>query len=133
EAVIDFHLVDDGEIEPVENRGCRDMRGKLRMSLHHWHGTRAPALVGGWKLRRGAERKGWNQFDRERRGVIVVDRDDDVRVDVRHPLFRLLEAGEHALPVRLFGLLVIDCGADGRQMRRGYSCDDFCHGLLPLL
>src|SRR5204863_511133 len=24
EAVIDFHLVDDGEIEPVENRGCRD-------------------------------------------------------------------------------------------------------------
>ena len=129
QAMIDFHLVDDGEVEPVEDGRRRDVRGKLRMALHHRHRARAPAFVGGRKLRRAAEREGRDQLDRERRGVIVVDRDHDVGLDLGHPLLGLLEAGEDALPVRVFGLLIVDGGADGRHVRRGESCDDLCHGV----
>ena len=131
--VIDLHLVDDGQVEAVENDRRRDVRGKLRMPFHHRHRARTPALVGGRKLRRGAEREGRDHLDRKRRGVIVIDRDHDVGLGLRHPLLGLLEAGEHPLPVRLLGLLVVDRGADGRHVRRGNSCDDFRHGSLPLL
>ncbi len=38
-----------------------------------------------------------------------------------------LEAGEHPLPVRLLGLLVVDRRADGRHVRRRHSCGDPSH------
>src|SRR5437879_3751035 len=125
--MIDFHLVDDGEVEAVEDRRRRDVRGKPRMALHHRHRARAPTLVGRRKLRRGAKREGRDELDREGRGMVVVDRDHDVRLYLRDPLLGLLEAGEDALPVWVFGLSIVDRSADGRHMRRGESCDDLCH------
>ena len=74
-AVIDFHLVADGEIELVEDDRLRDVRGERRMALDHRHRARAPAFVGRREFRGAAEREGRDQIDRERRGVIVIDDD----------------------------------------------------------
>ena len=127
QAVIDLHLVADGEIELVEDDRLRDVRGELRMALHHRHRARSPAFVGGREFRRAAEREGRDDLDRERRGVIVVDDDGDVGLGLRHPLLGFLEAREHPLPVRLLGLLVVDRRADRRHVRRRHSCDDPSH------
>ena len=78
EAVVDLHLVAQRQIELVEDHRLRDVRGELGMALHHRHRTRAPALVGDREFRRGAEREGRDDLHRERRGVVVVDADDDV-------------------------------------------------------
>src|SRR5262249_44869336 len=59
--------------------------------------------------------------------VIVVDHDGDIRLGLCHPVLGFLEAREHALPVRLLGLLVVDRRADRRHVRRRHSCDDPSH------
>ena len=105
----------------------RDVRGELGMALHHRHRARAPAFVGDRKFRRGAEREGRDHLDRERRGVVVVDHDADVRLDLGDPLLGALEAAEHPLPVRLRLAMVVDRRADRRHVRRCHSCDDPSH------
>ena len=132
QSVIDLHLVDDGEVELVENDGLRDVRGERGMALDHRHRARAPALVGGRKLRRAAEREGRDHLHREGGGVVVVDHDRDVRLGLRHPFLGFLEAREHPLPIGLLGLAVVERRPDGGNMRRAYTCDDLCHGSLPL-
>ena len=107
---------------------CAICGGKLGMALHHRHRPRAPALVGDREFGGGAERKGRDHLDRERRGVVVVDHDADVRLGLRHPFLGALEALEHALPVRLAGAVIVDRGADRRHVRRRHSCDDPSHG-----
>src|ERR1700733_14799621 len=132
-AVIDVHLVADGEIEFVEDDGLRDMRGKRRMTLDHRHRPRSPAFVGWRKFRGAAEREGRDHLHRERRGVIVVDDDGDVGLGFAHPLLRSLETRENPFPIRLLGLVVVDRRADGGHMRRTYSCDDPGHGVTSVL
>src|SRR5450756_2821205 len=46
EAVVDVHLVDDGEIEIVLDHRLGDVAGELGMADHLGHRARAPALVG---------------------------------------------------------------------------------------
>ncbi len=116
-AVIDFHLVADGEVELVEDHRLRDMRGQRRMALDHRHRPRAPALVGWRELGGAAQRESRDQIDRECRGVIVIDDDGDVGLGLAHPLLRFLEAREHPLPVRLLGLAVVERRADGGHVR----------------
>jgi hypothetical protein len=77
-AVVDLHLVADGQIEFVEDDGLRDMRGERRIALHHRHRARSPALVGGRELHRAAERESRDHLDREGGSVIVVNDDGDV-------------------------------------------------------
>src|SRR4051812_28834507 len=54
EAVVDLHLVDDGEIEFVEDDRLHDMRGELGMAFHRRHLARPPSLVRDRELRRAA-------------------------------------------------------------------------------
>ncbi len=132
EAVIDLHLVDDGEVELVQNDRLGDMRRELGMALHHRYRTRPPAFVRGRKLGGAAEREGRNDLDREGGGMVVVDHDGDVGLGLRHPLLRSLESGKDPLPIRLLGLLVVDCRADRRHMRRRHSCDDPSHAATSI-
>ena len=132
-AVIDLHLVADGEIEFVENDRLRNVRGQRRITLHHRNRTRTPAFVGGWKFRSAAERKGRDHLNRKRRRVVVVDDDRDIRLALAHPFLGFLETREHPLPVRLLGSAVVDCCADGRHMRRSDTCDDSGHGSTSVL
>ena len=132
EAVVDLHLVDDGEIELVENDRLGDVRGERGVTLHHRHRARAPALVGGREFGRAAEREGRDHLDRERRGVVVVNQDDDVGLRFRHPFLGFLEAREHPLPIGLLGALVVDRRADRRHVRGRNSCDDPSHVATPI-
>ncbi len=116
-AVIDFHLVADGQIELVEDAGLRDVRGQRRMAYRDRHRPRTPAFVGRRKFRRAAEREGRDHLDREGRGVIVVNDDRDIRLGLAHPLLRFLKAREHPLPIGLLGLAVVERRADGGHMR----------------
>ncbi len=132
QSVIDLHLVDDGDVEFVEDHRLRDMRGERRVALDHRHRARTPALVGGRELRRAAERERRNEIDRKRRRVVVIDDDCDVGLGLPHPRLGFLEAREHPLPVGLLGPAVVERRADGGHVRRAYTCDDLCHGSLPL-
>src|SRR5215470_10248955 len=97
------------------------------MSLDDRHRTRAPAFIGGRKFRRAAECEGRHDIHRERRGVVVIDEEDDIRLRLCHPLLGFLETREHAFPVRFLSLFVVDRCADRRHMRGRYSCDDPSH------
>ena len=132
ETMVDLHLVDDGEVETVEDHRLGDVGSQRRMALDHRHRARAPAFVGGRKFRRAAECEGRDQVHRKRRGMVVIDFDDDVRLGGRHPRLGSFEAGKHPLPVRLLGLLVVDRGADGRHVRRSHACDDSSHVAILL-
>ena len=103
QAMIDLHLVDDGKIELIENDGLRDMRRERGMTFHDRHGAGSPALIGGGKFRRAAEREGRDHIDGEGGGMVVIDHDGNVRLGLRHPVLGLLEAGEYPLPVGLLG------------------------------
>src|SRR5262249_21305393 len=98
----------------------------------HRHWPWPPAFVGGRKFRRAAERESRDHLHREGGGMIVVDHDGDVRLGPRHPLLGFLESREYAFPVGLLGLAVVERRADGGHVRRTYTCDDPCHGSLPL-
>ena len=102
------------------------------MALHDRHRPRPPAFVGGREFRRAAEREGRDQVDRERRGVVVVDHDGDVGLQLPHPLLRFLEAREHPLPVGLLGLVVVDRRADRGNVRRSDACDDLGHDVTSV-
>jgi len=117
QAVVDLHLVDDGEVELVQDDRLGDMRGELGMALDHRHRARPPPFVGGRELGRAAEREGRHDLDREGGGMVVVDHDRHVGLGLGHPFLRALEAGEDPLPVRLLGLLVVDRRADRRHVR----------------
>src|SRR5262249_45074742 len=132
-AVIDRHLVDDGEVELVEDHRLGDVRGERRMTLYDRHRARAPALVGRRKVRRAAERERGNEIDRESRSVVVIDDNGDIGLGLAHPFLRLLEAREYALPIGLLGLAVVDGCPDGGHMRRTYTCDDPGHGFTSAL
>ena len=116
-AVIDLHLVADGEVELIENDRLRYVRGKRRITLHHRNRTRTPTFIGRWELRGAAKRKGRDHLDRECRSVIVVNNDRDVRLGLAHPFLRFLEARKHPLPIGLLGLAVVDRRADSRHVR----------------
>ena len=132
EPVINFHLVDDGQIELVEDDGLRDVGRELGMPLQDRHRAGAPAFVGGRKLGRAAERKGRDDIDGKRGGVVVIDHDGDIGFRVRHPFLRFLKSREHPLPIGFFGFAEIERRADRRHVRGAYTCDDPCHGSLPL-
>ena len=68
---------------------CAMCEASCGMALDHRHRARAPAFVGRRKLGGAAEREGRDHLERERRGVIVVDHDDDVGLGLRHPLLGL--------------------------------------------
>ena len=78
ESVIDVHLVHQREIELLEHHAVRDVPGELRVPLHDGNAARSPAFVGRRERIGAAEREGGHDIERERRGVIVVDEDDDV-------------------------------------------------------
>ena len=101
QAMVDVHPVDDRHVELVEDRRLRDVPGELRMALDDRHRPRAPAFVGGRERFGAADREGRNDLERERRRMIVVDQDDDVRLRSRDPLLRELVALEHRLPIGL--------------------------------
>ena len=132
QAVIDLHLVDDGQVELVENDRLRDVSGERGVALDHRHRPRPPALVGGRELGGAAEREGRDEIDRECRRMVVVDHDRNIRLGFAHPRLRPLEAREHPLPVGFLGPVIVERRADGGNVRRAYTCDDRCHGSLPL-
>src|SRR5262249_58770265 len=102
------------------------------MALDHRHRAGSPAFVGRRKFRRAAERKSGDQLDRERGGMVVINRNDDIRFGVRHPFLGFFEAGKHPLPIGLFGFLQIDRSADSRHVRGSYACNDSSHvSILP--
>src|SRR5450759_295679 len=117
EAVVDVHLVDDGQIEIVLDHRLRDVRRELRMANHLGHRTRTPALVGRREFGRGADREGRNHLEAERVGVVVVDEKDDGRLVILQPLPGEIVTLEDRLPVRLGGLAKVDRRADGRHVR----------------
>ena len=130
--VIDRHLVDDGEVEFVEDDRLGDVPGEIGMALHHRHRARAPALVGGRELFGAAQSEGRNDLERERRGVVVVDEDDHVRLGLFHPLLGRLVALEERLPIGIAHAVTVDRRADGRHMRGRDACDDPSHGVHPI-
>jgi hypothetical protein len=117
EAVVDIHLVDDGEIEIVLDHRLRDVARQLRMADQLGHRARAPALVGDREFGRGADRKGRDDIEAEGVGVIVVDQENDVRLLVLHPLLGEFVTAEDLLPVGLAGLAEVERRAHGRNMR----------------
>src|SRR5882757_1719998 len=101
------------------------------MAFYHRDRSSAPALVGRREFRGAAERKGWDQFQRESRSMVVIDQDDDIGFGVLDPFLGEFVTCEQWLPVRLRRLTKIDRSADGRHVRRGESCEDARHVYLP--
>ena len=73
------------------------------MAFEGRHRARAPAFVGGLEFRRRAKREGRNAGRVEGGAVVVVDKEDDVRLLFLHPLAAVLKAVENGFPVRLVG------------------------------
>jgi hypothetical protein len=132
QAVVDIHLVDDGQVEVVLDHALRDMRGELRMADDLRHGPRSPAFVGRLELGRGADRERGNDLERERARVVVVHEEDDVRAMLPLPFLRELVAAEHLGPVRLGRLAEIERRADGGHVRGVNGRGDACHDQLLL-
>jgi hypothetical protein len=78
------------------------------------------------------QREGRNELHGEGGRVIVVDDDCHIRLGLRHPFLGFLETAEYPLPVGLLGLAVVERRTDGGNVGRAYTCDDCCHGSLPL-
>src|SRR6185437_11221948 len=71
QAVVDIHLVDDGQIELIQNHGLRDMARQHRIAFDHRHRARAPAFVRRPEFLSTTECEGRNELERERGGVVV--------------------------------------------------------------
>jgi hypothetical protein len=115
--VIHIHAIDDGEIEIILDHRMRNVRRQLRMPFHDRHRPRPPTFIGGFVLRRTADREGRNEIEVESGRVIVVNQEDDVGCVSRKPRFGGLVAGEHGLPVVIAGLAQVERSADGRNVR----------------
>ena len=88
------------------------MRRELRVALHHGHGARAPSFVRRCIRRGAANGEGANHVQAEGRGVVVVDKKDDVGRVVLNPLLGELIALKDGLPVGFVGLTLVQRRAD---------------------
>src|SRR5665213_3578318 len=104
EAVMDVHLVDDGQVEIVLDHRLGDMRCQFRMADHVRHRARPPALVSRDEFRRSTDRKGRDDIEAESVGMIIVDEKDHIRLLILEPLFGDLVTLENRPPIRLGGL-----------------------------
>src|SRR5262245_54660470 len=104
QAVVDVHLVDDGEIEIILDHRLRDMRGELGMTDHLRHRARSPTLVGRVEFGGRADREGRDEIEAEGGGVIVEHKKDHVWLLLLLPLLGEVVALEHRLPIGLGGL-----------------------------
>jgi len=82
------------------------------MSLHRRDLPGSVALIRWLELGRYAESEGRDELQRERRRVIVVDDDADIRLLCGHPLAGRLNLLEVGAPVRLVLLAVVDGSPD---------------------
>lgn len=127
QAVVDLHLIDDGDVEFIENERLRHAPRQLRRAQHWRHRAAAHAFVGDVEPGGAAQREGRDQLQRKGVGVVVVNHDGDVGLKVGDPLARRLVTGEHRLPVRLAGQALIHGDADGGNVGGGVGADDFSH------
>ena len=119
EAVVDLHLVHQGEVELVEDEALGQVGGQVGAAGHDRHRAGPVPLVGRRELIGAAEREGRHEFGGERRRVVVVDEDDDVGDVLLRPGLRPLVAVEQRLPVRLLR------SCRGRSWRRRPGCDSW--------
>src|SRR3954447_25449367 len=117
QAMVDIHLVDDGEIEVVLDHRLRNMSGKFRMADYFRHRARAPTFVGRHEFRRGADRKRRDYVEAECVGMIIVDQKNDVRLVILQPLLGIFVALEDPLPIWLARLAEVERRADRGDVR----------------
>ena len=79
---------------------------------------------------RRADGEGRDQLQRKRRGVVIIDQDDHIRLFRLLPVAGELEAVKQGLPVGILILVRIHGPADGGNMRGGQSGSDAGHGYL---
>src|SRR5690348_10523820 len=127
QAMIDVHLVDDGKIEIVLNYRLRDVSGELRMADDFRHRAGTPTFIRRGEFRRGADRKGRNDVEAERVGMIVIDQKNDVRLVIPQPLLGIFVALEHRLPIWLGSLAEVERRADRGYMRGVDAASDAGH------
>src|ERR1043165_4676761 len=100
------------------------MRCELRMPFDLRHGPWAPALVGDGEFVTATDGEGWDDFQREGRGMVVIDNDANIGLRTRDPFLGTFEAFEHRLPIGLGHLLVVPRRTDCGDVRSSYARDD---------
>ena len=127
-AVVDTHVVDEGQVEVLADDRVRDVRRQRRMPDHRRHRPGAPALVGRLVLWRHAEREGRHHLEAEGVGVIIEDQHHGIGRVGRHPFACGLIAGEQRRVVGLGGLVEVHGHADGGHVAGVDACGDLSHG-----
>ena len=130
QAMVDIHLVDDGQVEIVLDHRLRDMRRQFGMTDHGGHWPRTPAFVGRRVTGSGADRKGRDHVQTESCCMVVVDQEDHVGSVVGHPLLGDLVAFEQRLPVSLVVFPQVKRCAYRGDMRGEDAGGDLGHQLL---
>ena len=97
--------------------GMRNVRRELRVVLHHGNWARAPSFVRRCTRRGAANGEGGNHVQAEARGVVVVDKKDDVGRVVLDPLLGERIAMKDLLAERIVGLALVQRRADPRRGR----------------
>ena len=97
------------------------------MPLYDGDAARSPAFIGRREGVGATQGKGGHDVERERRGVVVVNENDDVGLLLRNPFSGPFIACENRRPVRVRRSAAVECGADRRHMARANACGNPGH------
>src|SRR6185437_14775748 len=84
--------------------------------------------IGDRKAFGAAQGEGRDHLQRKRRGMVVIDQEHDIRLQLRQPLLREFVAGKDLLPIGLAALAIVERRADRWHMRGGDTCEKLSHG-----
>ncbi len=132
EAVVDLHRVDERHVELIEDQRLRQVPRQVGVAGDGWHRPRSEALVGDAEHGGHAEREGGDDLQRERAGVVVVDDDARVGVELGDPLTCRSELRDVRRPVGLAGQPLVERGPDRRDVRGADATHDLSHRCGPL-
>ena len=124
QTVIDFEFAAYCDVEAVVDQFFDQVFAEFRGAENWRDRTSTPPFVGYWILFGGTDRKCRYDVEIDGIGMVVVHHYGDVRGVVRHPFPGWCVAVEQRLPVRIRGLVVVHCGADGGNVRGCERPDD---------
>ena len=118
------------ELVLIDER-LREVRGELGVPGHFGKRPRTEAFVADRVALRDTEREGGVFVKAEIGGVIVIDDDRDIGLELRQPFAYRHVGIEERLPGRLLRAAAVDYRADRRHVREPNPADDCAHQRAP--
>jgi hypothetical protein len=109
------------------------MNGQIEVALHLRQRPRAEPFVADRIAVGHAEREGGVLVEAEIGGVVVIDDDGDVGLQLRKPFAHGHVSVEERFPRRLLRAVAVDHRADRRHMRKADAADDLAHQRASLI